>query len=69
MGTGTGSGPLHLVMALLPRQYSQVFADISSRSWDRCHSELVKAAVQRQVFKGRFFTPVTFLFSKQAPLS
>jgi len=61
------SAPLHLVMALLPHQYSQLCAGISSRSLGRCHSELIKAVVRGQVFKGRFFTPVTF--SKQAPPS
>lgn len=68
MGTGTGGGPLHIEMALPLQQCFQLFAGISSSSCSGCHLELIKAAVQRQLFKGRLFTPVTFLLSEQAPL-
>lgn len=68
MGTGTASGPSHPEIALFPCQCFQLPADISSCSWDHCHLE-IKAAVQRWVFKGHFFMPLTFSFSKQPPLS
>lgn len=68
METGTDSGPSHPEIALFFFSF-QLSADACSCSWDHCHLELIKAAVQRWVFKGHFFMPVTFSFSKQPPLS